>query len=107
MSPARAGTGTGRSSCAWRAWGCGPGGQPEGGRRPARAPLARHDGDLRQARPDDAAGGRAPLAGGDPVTASLLPLVEDYLAARRGLGFALDSPAWLLRDFARHADRIG
>jgi integrase len=37
----------------------------------------------------------------------VLPLVDDYLAARRGLGFALEQPAWLLRDFARYADRSG
>jgi integrase len=42
------------------------------------------------------------------VTApSFLPLVDDYLAYRRGLGFALETPAWLLRDFARYADRRG
>jgi integrase len=35
------------------------------------------------------------------------PLVEDYLAYRRGLGFALQTPAWMLRDFARYADRVG
>jgi hypothetical protein len=35
------------------------------------------------------------------------PLVEEYLAYRRGLGFALESSAWLLRDFARYADRVG
>jgi integrase len=40
-------------------------------------------------------------------SASFRPLVEEYLAYRRGLGFALDSPAWLLRDFARYADRVG
>jgi hypothetical protein len=39
--------------------------------------------------------------------ASFGPQVEEYLAYRRGLGFALESPAWLLRDFARHADRVG
>jgi integrase len=39
--------------------------------------------------------------------ASFGPLVEEYLAYRRGLGFALESPAWLLRDFARYADRVG
>jgi integrase len=39
--------------------------------------------------------------------ASWLPLVDDYLAVRRGLGFALEQPAWLLRDFARYADRSG
>ncbi|MCZ7661763.1 MAG: tyrosine-type recombinase/integrase [Thermoleophilia bacterium] len=38
---------------------------------------------------------------------SLLPRVEEYLAYRRGLGFALETPAWLLRDFARHVDRCG
>lgn len=41
------------------------------------------------------------------LSASFLPLVEEYLAYRRGLGFALETPAWLLRDFARHADRSG
>ena len=34
-------------------------------------------------------------------------LVDDYLIARRGLGFNLETPEWLLRDFASHADRIG
>jgi integrase len=38
---------------------------------------------------------------------SFRPLVDDYLAYRRGLGFALETPAWLLRDFARYADRVG
>jgi integrase len=42
-----------------------------------------------------------------PSPSSFRPLVEEYLAYRRGLGFALDSPAWLLRDFARYADRGG
>lgn len=40
-------------------------------------------------------------------SASMLPAVEEYLAVRRGLGFALQTPAWMLRDFARHADTIG
>jgi len=39
--------------------------------------------------------------------ASFLRLVEEYLAYRRGLGFELETPAWLLRDFARHVDRCG
>lgn len=39
--------------------------------------------------------------------ASLLPLVEEYLSVRRGLGFALEQPAWLLRDFARYAYAVG
>ena len=39
--------------------------------------------------------------------ASWLPLVEEYLSVRRGLGFASEQPAWLLRDFARYADMIG
>ena len=34
-------------------------------------------------------------------------LVDEYLTLRRGLGFDLKSPEWLLRDFASHADRIG
>ena len=34
-------------------------------------------------------------------------LVDDYLIARRGLGFSLETPEWLLRGFASHADRIG
>lgn len=34
-------------------------------------------------------------------------LIDEYLTARRGLGFALDTPEGLLRDFASHADRIG
>ena len=38
---------------------------------------------------------------------SFLDLVEQYLVFRRGLGFDLKSPGWMLRDFARHADQIG
>jgi integrase len=38
---------------------------------------------------------------------SWLPLVEEYLSVRRGLGFALETPAYLLRDFARYADTVG
>lgn len=34
-------------------------------------------------------------------------LVDEYLALRRGLGFDLESPQWMLLDFARHADRVG
>jgi integrase len=37
---------------------------------------------------------------------SRLPLVEEYLSMRRGLGFTLESQAYLLRDFARHADTL-
>lgn len=37
---------------------------------------------------------------------SMLHLVEEYLAFRRGLGFDLKSPGWMLRDFGRYADRI-
>ena len=41
--------------------------------------------------------------GGDAMTStSWLPLVEEYLSVRRGLGFALETPAFLLRDFARY-----
>lgn len=36
-----------------------------------------------------------------------LDRVNDYLAWRRGLGFELKSPEWMLRDFARHAERAG
>jgi integrase len=38
---------------------------------------------------------------------SFLHLVEEYLAVRRGLGFDLETPRWLLLDFARYADQIG
>ncbi len=38
---------------------------------------------------------------------SFIHLVEEYLAMRRGLGFDLETPGWLLLDFARYADRIG
>jgi integrase len=34
-------------------------------------------------------------------------LIDEYLAMRRGLGFELKTPSWLLYDFARYADRIG
>src|SRR5260370_1037383 len=37
----------------------------------------------------------------------LAPLVEDYLAVRRRLGFQLDKPAALLAGFARYADQAG
>ena len=33
-------------------------------------------------------------------------LVDEYLTVRRGLGFNLETPEWLLRDFASYADRI-
>ena len=38
---------------------------------------------------------------------SLLDLVDEYLAFRRGLGFKLESLSWILRDFGRYADGIG
>lgn len=38
---------------------------------------------------------------------SYLHLVDEYLALRRGLGFDLESPRWMLQDFARYVDRIG
>ena len=38
---------------------------------------------------------------------SLSDLVEDYLAARRHLGFNVERHGWLLRNFARFTDRIG
>ncbi len=38
---------------------------------------------------------------------NFVALVDEYLALRRGLGFKLESPSWLLHDFARYADRIG
>jgi integrase len=41
------------------------------------------------------------------TTPSFVDLVEEYLTLRRGLGFDLESPRWLLLDFARHADRLG
>lgn len=37
----------------------------------------------------------------------LLALVDEYLSVRRGLGFDLDTPRWMLTSFARFADRIG
>jgi len=41
------------------------------------------------------------------ISPRFVDLVDEYLVYRRGLGFDLESPRWLLRDFARHADRIG
>jgi integrase/recombinase XerD len=38
---------------------------------------------------------------------SWLTRVEEYLSVRRGLGFALETSAYLLRDFARYADTVG
>ena len=38
---------------------------------------------------------------------SLHHLVDEYLHARRGLGFGLEAQEGFLRDFARHAERIG
>ena len=38
---------------------------------------------------------------------SFLDRVNEYLALRRGLGFDLETPSWLLFDFARYADRVG
>ena len=40
------------------------------------------------------------------MTSSFLPLVEDYLTLRRDHGFDVTRHAWLLRDFARFADRV-
>jgi len=37
---------------------------------------------------------------------SFVDLVEEYLTLRRGLGFDLESPRWLLLNFARYADRL-
>lgn len=34
-------------------------------------------------------------------------LVNEYLAFRRGLGFDLESPQWMLMDFARYAEQVG
>ena len=34
-------------------------------------------------------------------------LVDEYLTVRRGLGFGLETPEWLLRNFASYVDRIG
>lgn len=48
------------------------------------------------------------MAGDHPMTAPrLAPLIEDYLAVRRRLGFQLDKPAALLAGFARYADEVG
>jgi len=38
---------------------------------------------------------------------SLQALVERYLVERRRLGFALRSPAYALRGFARHVQAVG
>ena len=38
---------------------------------------------------------------------SFLDLIDEYLAYRRGLGFDLESPRWMLQDFGRYADRNG
>jgi integrase len=37
----------------------------------------------------------------------LLTLVDEYVTIRRGLGFGLDTPRWLLRSFARFAEQTG
>lgn len=39
--------------------------------------------------------------------ASFHALVDDYLTVRRDLGFDVETQRWLLRDFARYADRVG
>lgn len=41
------------------------------------------------------------------MTSHLLALVDEYLIVRRGLGFDGDTPRWMLRSFARFADRVG
>ena len=45
--------------------------------------------------------------GGAMTTTGWLPLVEEYLSVRRGLGFVLETQAYMLRDFARFADTVG
>lgn len=48
------------------------------------------------------------MAAGAVMTDSSVHIwVEEYLAYRHSLGFDLKSPAWLLRDFARHAGHVG
>jgi integrase len=48
------------------------------------------------------------MAGGDPMTSPrFLHLVDEYLTVRHGLGFDLETPRWLLRDFARFAEQVG
>ena len=37
----------------------------------------------------------------------LFALVDEYVTVRRGLGFGVDTPRWLLRSFARFVDRAG
>jgi len=46
-------------------------------------------------------------AGAVMTGSSVHAWVEEYLAYRRSLGFALKSPAWQLRDFARYAEHVG
>jgi integrase len=38
---------------------------------------------------------------------SFLHQVEEYIAFRRGLGFAVESDGWCLLDFGRYADQVG
>ena len=60
-----------------------------------------------QARPAGTASGRSPLAGAEPMTTPcLLDQVNEYLAVKRALGFELETPRWMLRDFARYAQRV-
>jgi hypothetical protein len=40
------------------------------------------------------------------MTPHFLPLVEEYLTLRRDHGFDVERHGWLLRDFARFANRI-
>lgn len=42
-----------------------------------------------------------------PSDTSMVALVTEYLALRRGLGFDLRTQGWLLLDFARYADETG
>ena len=63
------------------------------------APSARrYDGDLRESRSRGAPGARAALAGSRPMTA-LSQALDDYLALRRALGFALRPHERELRHF--------
>ena len=57
---------------------------------------------------DGAHGGGAALAGGAAMTKktpSMLEMVNNYVEHKRGLGYKLGTESYMLRSFARHADR--
>ena len=76
------------------------------GRRGAPAPKRVHDSDLRQGRPGLSRPARTSVAG-DPAMNALARSVQDYLAMRRSVGYALRQEGRMLADFVDYLEHRG